>query len=230
MRLPAPQWRPDAAAGPGLHHPRRIRRARNTGVRRPGGPRFRRARHRGERRRSASADPASADPASGEPNGRMTRRLWLIPLLRSSPARRTRRNRYAAIPVPPPPTDLPAGQHGDLNLALRGYSLRRRLARPGDIQRRRRPGARPRCPASSQTTAPRRSRASTASMTGTGAAARTAAAATRSPPCPSRCWGWRTQPGELLAAPRRAAEIYGGGYIALVLYADERRHDAEVHA
>ena len=29
---------------------------------------------------------------------------------------------YAAISVPPPPTDRPAAQHADLNLALRGYT------------------------------------------------------------------------------------------------------------
>ncbi len=35
--------------------------------------------------------------------------------------------------------------------------------------------------------------------------------------------GMATRPGELLAAPRRNAEIYGGGYTALVLYAAPTR-------
>ena len=35
--------------------------------------------------------------------------------------------------------------------------------------------------------------------------------------------GLATYPGEALAVPQRGAEIYGGGYKALVLYADDER-------
>ncbi len=71
----------------------------------------------------AGALAARAVAAPGEPPPDLTPRAYL-PLLFSSPVDacpRVSGAQFYAIPVPPPPTDRPAAQHADLNLALRGY-------------------------------------------------------------------------------------------------------------
>ena len=169
----------------------------------------------------ASADLASADPALGEPNGRMTRRLWLTPLLRSSPAA-VSTNRYEAIPVPPPATGIPAGQHGDLNLALRGYSSS--TGSPGLVTYN--GGADPAAPQLPGIFADNRTPAFTTAHRVNDWNWTCGAAGCRGNPLtspPVTLLGMGARAGEPLAAPRRSAEIYGGGYTALVLYADESR-------
>lgn len=133
----------------------------------------------------------------------------------------TSANQYTAIPVGGPATDHAAGQHGDLNLALRGYvPLDAALTLvdingPAD-------GDPPQLAALIAGRAPAFTRAYRV-----------------------RDWNWscggdgcrgdelqnvevsllaiQTTPGEPLRIPARGAEIYGGGFKALVVYADPQR-------
>lgn len=130
-------------------------------------------------------------------------------------------HQYATIPISGPTTDRPDSLHGDLNLALRGYApLDAGLSLvdingPTD-------GDAPQLAAILEGRAPVFTRAYRV-----------------------RDWDWgcgehgcrgdelqqvevsllaiQTTPGELLRIPARGAEIYGGGYKALVVYADPQR-------
>jgi len=164
----------------------------------------------------AAADPLAPDTAA--PEASMKKRLWL-PATYRAPASD---NRYETIPIIPPPTGLAAPQHGDLNLALRGYSA----------------------------TSATLGFASYNGPTDGGAPQMPGIFADgRTPKFTSvhrvNDWNWAcgehgcrgnpltypsvtllgmgTTAGEPLAAPGRGAEIYPGGYKTLVLYADETR-------
>jgi len=129
---------------------------------------------------------------------------------------------YETIPVLPPHADRPAAQHADLNLALRGWSattaLMALVEMAGDTH------------------------SDPPQLRGLFADHRTPVFTTAaqvydwnwacgpdgcrglpltSPPV--TLLGLATRPGEQVRSPTRAAAIYAGGYIALVLYAEERR-------
>ena len=130
--------------------------------------------------------------------------------------------RYHSIPVLPPPTDRPAAAHADLNLALRGYVATSAYLGLVDYNGTADPAA-PKIPG----------------MFSDG----------REPTFTAtfrvRDWNWgcggsgcvgdplaypgvtllemATARGEGIAIPSRSAEIYGGGYQAMVLYAEEQR-------
>ena len=132
----------------------------------------------------------------------------------------TSQRSYAAIPVVGPPTDHPDYLHGDLNLALRGY-----VPAEGEL--------------------------GLVTINGPTAADPPQLyhlfGDERTPHFTSvyrvHHWLWNceehgcrgdvlhrhtllgmaTSPGEAIEAPMRSAEIYGGGYRALVLYADQER-------
>lgn len=158
--------------------------------------------------------PAAADA----PDGSLTRRIFL-PALHRPAAAPASANQYDVIPVPPPPTDRPAAQHGDLNLALRGYSATTAALSLVDYGG----GTDGDAPQLPGIFADRRTPAFTSvhrvnnwdwSCNCRGA--------------PLTDWpvtllGLQTRNGEPLSAPSRSADIYAGGYKALVLYADETR-------
>ena len=165
------------------------------------------------------AAPALADPAA--PDGRGARRVFLPMALRSAAAPASV-NRYETIPIQSAPSGIPAAQHGDLNLALRGYAGS--SARAGLVAYS--GGADPTAPQMPGIFADSRTPAFTAAYRVNdwnwacgGYGCRGAALA--SPEV--TLLGMATRPGEPLAAPSRSAEIYGGGYVALALYADESR-------
>jgi len=130
--------------------------------------------------------------------------------------------RYNSIPVLPPPTDRPAAAHADLNLALRGYVATSAYLGLVDYNGTADPAA-PKIPGMFSDG---RKPTFTASFR-------------------VRDWNWAcggpgcvgdpladpevtllemaTARGEGIAIPSRSAEIYGGGYQALVLYAEEQR-------
>jgi hypothetical protein len=131
-------------------------------------------------------------------------------------------NRYETAPVLPPPTGLAAAQHGDLNLALRGYSATSATLGfanydgPTDTGAPQMPGI----------FADRRTPKFTSVHRVNDWNWSCAAHGCRGNPLsypPVTLLGMATKPGEALAAPSRGAEIYPGGYKALVLYADEDR-------
>lgn len=141
------------------------------------------------------------------------------PLESGCPATST--NQYTAIPIGGPAADRPDSRHGDLNLALRGYVPFDAALNLVDING---PadGDAPQLAAVVDGRAP--------VFTGTYRV---------------RDWNWgcggdgcrgdelqdvevsllamQTTPGETLRIPARGAEIYGGGFQALVVYADPQR-------
>ncbi len=165
---------------------------------------------------AAFADPAAPDSASA------TRRV-LLPLIRGGGASGVSTGAsYRAIPVQPPPTDRPAAKHADLNLSMRGYSKTSAslalVDYGGDTD-----GGAPQMPGifvdhrTPKFTSVYRVYEWNWGCGGDGCRG----SPITSPPV--TLLGMGTKAGELLAAPYRSAEIYGGGYVALVPYADERR-------
>jgi hypothetical protein len=163
----------------------------------------------------------SGSAAADSPDVVLTRRIFLPALYRPAAAP-TSVNQYEVIPVPPPRTDRPAAEHGDLNLALRGFSATSAELRFIDYE------------GSTDGNAPQ--------LPGVFADRRTPSfvsvhrvndwnwscggAGCRAKPLSSPAvtlLGLGTRAGEPLAAPSRGPEIYGGGYKTLVLYADETR-------
>ncbi|MCK6627370.1 MAG: hypothetical protein L6R45_19605 [Anaerolineae bacterium] len=129
---------------------------------------------------------------------------------------------YSLIPVDNPPADHPDYLHGDLNLSLRDYNLTTGAAGLVDYS------------GSSDSGAPQlASLFEPNNFLGINAVYRV------------NSWNWacgahgcpgpaitnppvtlislRTSPGEPIYIPERSADIYGGGYKALVLYAEEQR-------
>ena len=130
--------------------------------------------------------------------------------------------RYNSIPALPPPNDRPAAAHADLNLALRGYVATSAYLGLVDYN------------GTADPAAPK-----IAGMFSDGRKP------TFSATYRVRDWNWAcgrpgcvgdplaypgvtliemaTARGEAIAIPSRSAEIYAGGYSALVLYAEEQR-------
>lgn len=160
--------------------------------------------------------------AQGEPSSSV---LYYLPLVHyaAPPCPTAPTVQFAVVPVLPPPTDKPAAQHADLNLGLRSatpVSAQLALIDYG--------GA-------TDPDAPQ--------LPGLFGDSRTADFGSAGQvfdwdwECaqPEGCrglpltvpevtlLGLRTTPGEALYIPSRRPEIYGGGYKALVLYAEERR-------
>ncbi len=160
----------------------------------------------------------------GVPDGNLNHKTFL-PLVSNRPPYRcpsTSSAQYAAIPYEGPPSDRPPARHADLNLGLRGYAPVQAPLQLIDYG-----GA-------VDPLAPQ--------MRGIFASARTPRFTSahqvyswdwacgpdgcRGPllsDWPVTLLGMRVEPGETLAPPARAAEIYPGGYVALVLYAEPNR-------
>jgi hypothetical protein len=129
---------------------------------------------------------------------------------------------YDAIPVEGPPTDRPAAQHGDLNLALRSYTVTLAALTLVDIN------------GDTDVNAPQLSGIYTTSHLPTFVAVyrvydwdwNCGSQGCRSNPLgdpPVTLLEMATTPNEPLAIPTRGPEIYAGGYKALVLYAEATR-------
>lgn len=167
---------------------------------------------------SVHADSADSAKAFGE----FAADRVLLPLMYLEQVSSVTGASYTTIPVEQPPTDRPAAIHGDLNLALRSY----------------------------EPTTASLSLVDYAGATDAGAPQiRGLFPDNRTPSFTSAYrvydWNWAcgsngcrgtllntyavtllgmgTRPGELLAAPRRDAEIYPGGHTTLVLYAEPTR-------
>ncbi|MEW5957946.1 MAG: hypothetical protein AB1801_09500 [Chloroflexota bacterium] len=134
---------------------------------------------------------------------------------------------FDLIPVLAPPTDHPDAAHGDLNVALRGYQL---VSESLGLVKFEGP------------TAPDPPQLSGLFLPNRGPVIKTAYRVNdwiwdagqchgQVHGCPGRLiddWqvtmiGLAARPGELLSIPERGADIYPGGYKALVLYAGERQ-------
>ncbi|MCU0508656.1 MAG: hypothetical protein MUC34_09675 [Anaerolineae bacterium] len=166
---------------------------------------------------SAAAEPASPDAGWN----RAGKKLWAPALYRPADPPPSD-NRYETIPIIPPPTGLAAADHGDLNLALRGYSSTGGTlgfvidGGPTD------PGA-PQMPgifADNRT--PKFTSLHRVNDWNWGCGAHGCRGNPISSP-PVTLLGMGTKAGEPLRAPSRGAEIYPGGYKTLVLYADASR-------
>ncbi len=162
------------------------------------------------------------------PDGPMTPRIYL-PHVRVAPkgytCPATSGRQYTAIPVDSPPTDRPADRHADLNLAMRGSE---RLTAPlvlinynSGLPDNFAPQvagvfARPRLPAlvSSYQVYDWNWACGPDGCRG---------ALLPSYPYPVTLLGLGSLAGETLNAPSTGREIYGGGFIALVLYAEPNR-------
>lgn len=166
------------------------------------------------------ADPAAPDADASHPAAMGSR--ILLPMIQAETSETMTGASYATIPVPPPPTDRPADKHGDLNLALRGYAA---TAAPktlvdytGSAD-----GTAPQMPGIfSDSRTPRFTSVYRVNNWDWGCGVDGCRGAPLTD-YPVTLLGMATSPGELLAAPRRPAEIYGGGYVALVLYAEPTR-------
>jgi hypothetical protein len=130
--------------------------------------------------------------------------------------------RFSSIPFVGPSTDIPAAQSGDFNLALRGYAPVEAPPQLSDYN------------GPTDAHAPQMPGLFTDHRTPLFTAAYQVHDWNRS--CgqygcpgpllsapPVTLLGMATTPGEPISFPSRAPQIYGGGYIALVLYADVER-------
>jgi hypothetical protein len=145
----------------------------------------------------------------------------LLPFIRSAVPASTGAT-YSLIPVLPPPTDRPAANHGDLNLSLRGYAQTGAPLALVDYGGATDLGA-PQMPGIfADTRVPRFTSAYQVYNWNWGCGP-DGCRGSLLQDYPVTLLGIETRPGELLAAPRRGAEIYGGGYTALVLYAESTR-------
>jgi hypothetical protein len=156
--------------------------------------------------------------AADSPDGRATRRSF-VPALYGSGSTPVSASHYDVIPVPPPPTDRPAAEHGDLNLALRGYSATSAALSLADYGG----GTDGNAPQLPGIFADRRTPGFTSVHRVNNWDWNCNCRAGPNTDWPVTLLGMETRSGEALAAPSRGAEIYRGGYKALVLYADETR-------
>lgn len=149
------------------------------------------------------------------------RRIFLPAVLGWKPGSTTGAT-YSAIPVEPPPTDRPADKHGDLNLALRGYSPTTATLGLVGYSGATDPGA-PQMPGifvdNRMPTFTTVHRVYDWDWSCGADGCRGKVLTTY----PVTLLGMSTRAGEKLAAPRRGAEIYPGGYTVLVLYAEPNR-------
>lgn len=167
----------------------------------------------------ASADdlaPASADGAT-----RAGKRAY-VPFAFGAAAAPASDNRYETVPIIPPPTGLAPAEHGDLNLALRGYSATSATLGFASYNGPTDAGA-PQMPgifADGRT--PKFTSVHRVNDWNWACGAHGCRGNPLTYP-PVTLLGMGTTPGEPLAAPRRNADIYPGGYKTLVLYADATR-------
>lgn len=165
---------------------------------------------------AAQADtPVTTEAAAGG------RRMLLPLVFRSTGAVYTGAS-YVSIPVQLPPTDRPAAAHPDLNLAVRGYAGTAATLGlvwyGGDTD-----GDAPQMPGLfSDGRTPQFTSAYRVYDWNWSCGANGCRSGLLSSP-EVTLLGMGTRPGELIAFPARGREIYGGGYVALVLYADETR-------
>lgn len=168
---------------------------------------------------AATSNPPSVAAASPTAESQATPRMWLPVVYHlGAPVYRP----VATIPIEGLPTDRPAASNGDVNLALRGYSTTTATRTLIDIG------------------GPTDDDPPQLATLFSPARVPTLSAVYR-----VHDWNWScgdggcrgdpiaspavtlvalsTSLGEALYLPERGAEIYGGGYKALVLYADERR-------
>ncbi len=145
-----------------------------------------------------------------------------VEIVPTDPCPATSDRRYIAIPIEPPSADHPDEQHGDLNLALRGYAEvnaeRSLLNLNGDTDAH--PPQLPGLFADSRTPA----------ITSTyrvydwdWSCGEHGCASPHFVPNDVSLLGVGTTPGETLSIPSRHPEIYGGGFKVLVLYASASR-------
>ncbi len=130
--------------------------------------------------------------------------------------------RFDPIPVAGPPSDRPAAQHADLNLALRGYLPTAADLAWVDYGG----GADPAAPQLRSLFGDGRMPALVAAYGVHDWDWSCGAAGCRGPVLtspPVTLLGMATTPGEPIRIPSRGPEIYGGGYRALVLFAEDRR-------
>lgn len=167
--------------------------------------------------RAATAASPLPDEAVAAARGRL-----LLPLIQQGPGAATTGAFYTTIPVPPPPSDRPAVSHGDLNLALRGYIKTTKTLGLVSYGGNTDPGA-PQLPGifSDQRTPAFTSVHRVYEWNWTCGSEGCRGNPISNPEV--TLLGMGTSPGELLSIPSRTSEIYGGGYSALVLYADEKR-------
>ena len=129
---------------------------------------------------------------------------------------------YTAIPVDGPPADHPDELHGDLNLALRGYQATSAALTIVDING----GSDPNAPQMPGLFTDQRTPVFTSAHRVYDWDWSCGEHGCRSPNLTPRevtLLGMGTTPGEAIAFPSRGPQIYGGGYIVLVLYASEER-------
>ncbi len=174
---------------------------------------------------SAGTAPPTAEvtplaPADAQPE--TARRRVLLPQILARIFGPATGASYVTIPVLPPPTDRPAAYHADLNLALRGYTATTAalnlVTYGGDTD----PDAPQMRGIFADGRLPRFTSAHRVYQWDWGCGANGCRGSAITSP-PVTLLGFATRSGELLAAPSRGAEIYAAGYIALVLYADDRR-------
>ncbi|MCB0114177.1 MAG: hypothetical protein R2873_11410 [Caldilineaceae bacterium] len=140
-----------------------------------------------------------------------------------TPACPTTSNRqFEMIPVLPPPADHPDDQHGDLNLALRGYVETSAQLGLIDINGAFDPGA-PQFPG---LFADGRTPSFTSAhrvYDWNWACGEHGCRGDELTPRDVTLLGMGADQGEAISFPSRGAQIYGGGFVALVLYASEER-------
>lgn len=163
------------------------------------------------------AEPGPPNLDASQPNA-AGQRIFL-PIIRSWKPGTTTGASYETIPVLPPPTDRPAAQHGDLNLTLRSYSPTSASRGLVDYGGNTDAGA-PQMPGIfTNNRTPNFTSAHRVYDWDWNCNCRGSVLTTY----PVTLLGMGTQASELLRAPSRGAEIYGGGYIVLVLYAEPTR-------
>jgi hypothetical protein len=151
-----------------------------------------------------------------------TARRVLLPLVQGGQAEPITGASYATIPVEWPPTDRPAASHGDLNLALRGYKLTTAPLSLVDYSGDTDAGAPQMRGIFSDNRTPNFTSAYQV-YDWNWACGQDGCRGSLLNTYPVTLLGMATRAGELLAAPSRGAEIYPGGYTALVLYAEPTR-------
>ncbi len=161
-------------------------------------------------------DPLKAQPT---PPGTVPAPLFL-PLISSGKVLTP--SRYLSIPIDGPPTDRPAALHGDLNLALRGYTPTVAALTLVDIDGHTDPDA----PQLDTIFDPPRLPTITAVFRVHDWDWDCGADGCRGAPIsdpPVTLINVATESGEPLTIPWRGPEVHGGGFLAMVLYADVSR-------
>ncbi len=129
---------------------------------------------------------------------------------------------YTPIPVDGPPADHPDELHGDLNLALRGYQATSAALGIVDING----GSDPNAPQMPGLFADQRTPAFTSVhrvYDWDWSCGEHGCRSSNLTPREVTLLGMGVTPGEAISFPSRGPQIYGGGYIVLVLYASEER-------